>query len=416
MSILIKNILHQGKRTDVYVENDVFTAIGEGLSQDADTVIDGSNRAILPSFHNLHTHSPMTLMRGWADDMPLHTWLNDHIWPFEAKMTQEDIYNGTRLACVEMIKAGTTFCADMYEGGAMVAKAISEMGMRALVGNVFFDFYDEGIAEKTKAAVLDRIKNNTIAGERIEMMLAPHAVYTVSEESLRWIAETSKTYNLRVNIHLSETQKEIDDCIEKFGVRPVALLDRVGLLNDKLLVAHAVHINDEEMALMAQRGVVVAHCPASNMKLASGGFRYNDMVKAGVKFSIATDGVCSDNNLDMMGEMKLAALRAKEMYGDATVATATDVYARTTKLSAEYLGMNTGEVAVGKKADFIIVNLDDILMIPNSNLISNIVYSANPSVIDYTICDGNILMAEGVVKGEKEIIAAVRQSMERLAK
>ena len=416
MSILIKNILHQDKRTDIFIANDEFTAIGENLQYEADTVIDGSQRAILPSFHNLHTHSAMTLLRGWADDMPLHTWLNDHIWPFEAKMTNEDIYNGTRLACVEMIKGGTTFCADMYEGGAEVAKAISEMGMRAFVGNVFFDFYDENMAEKTKKEVLERIENNTISGERIEMMLAPHAVYTVSEESLVWLAETSKKYDLRVNIHLAETAKEVDDCVAKFGVRPVALLDRVGLLNDKLLVAHAVHINDEEMALMAERGVVVAHCPASNMKLASGSFRYADMAKAGVKFTIATDGVCSDNNLDMMGEMKLAALRAKEMCGDATVATAEDVFARTTKIAAEALGFSTGEVAVGKKADFILVNLDNILLVPNSNLISNMVYSANPSVIDYTVCDGNILMAEGVVEGEAEVIAAVRKSMERLTK
>lgn len=416
MSILIKNILHQGKRTDVYVENDVFTVIGDNLSQGADTIIDGSNRAILPSFHNLHTHSAMTLMRGWADDMPLHTWLEDHIWPFEAKMTEEDIYNGTRLACVEMIKSGTTFCADMYMGGAMVAKAIAEMGMRALVGNVFFDFFDENLAQKTKREVLDRIKNKTIAAKNIEMMLAPHAIYTVSVESLCWLAEISKEFDLRVNIHLSETQKEVDDCVAQHGVRPVALLDRVGLLNNRLLVAHAVHLTDEEIALIAERDVVVAHCPASNMKLASGGFRYKEMAEAGVKFSIATDGVCSDNNLDMMGEMKLAALRAKEMYGDATITTAEDVFSRTTKLSAESLGMNSGEVAVGKQADFILVNLDDISMIPNSNLISNMVYSASPSVIDYTVCDGNILMAEGVVEGEKEIVAAVRNSMERLSK
>lgn len=416
MSILIKNILHQGKRTDIFVENDVFTAIGENLPQEAHTVIDGSSRAILPSFHNLHTHSGMTLLRGWADDMSLHTWLNDYIWPFEAKMTDEDIYNGTRLACVEMIKGGTTFCADMYMSADMVTKAISEMGMRALVGVNFFDFFDIEVAKKSKDEVMRYIENNIIQGELVEMMLAPHAVYTVSKESLKWLAEISQKYNLRVNIHLSETAKEIEDCVEMYGVRPVALLDSVGLLNDRLLVAHAVHVNDQEMALMADRGVVVAHCPASNMKLASGGFRYNDMVKAGVKFTIATDGVCSDNNLDMMGEMKLAALRAKEMYADATVATAADVYERTTKRPAEFLGMNTGVVAVGKKADFILVNLDDISMVPNSNLISNMVYSASPSVIEYTVCDGNILMEDGVVKGETEIIAAVRNAMERLSK
>ncbi|MDA3854469.1 MAG: amidohydrolase [Bacteroidales bacterium] len=356
----------------------------------------------------------MTLLRGWADDMPLHTWLNEHIWPFEAKMTDEDIYNGTRLACVEMIKSGTTFCADMYEGGAVVAKAISEMGMRGFVGNTFFDFFDPVKAEHMKKEVLLRIEKNVISGKNIEMMLAPHAIYTVSLDSLCWLAQVSKEFNLRVNIHISETQKEVDDCVAMYGVRPIELLNRAGLLNDKLLVAHAVHVNDEEIALLAERGVVVAHCPASNMKLASGGFRYNAMVKAGVKFAIATDGVCSDNNLDMMGEMKLAALRAKEMSGDVTVASAADVYERTTKLPAEFLGMNTGEVAVGKKADFILVNLDNILMVPNSNLISNIVYSANPSVIDYTVCDGNILMNDGVVNSEKEIVAAVRSAMERL--
>lgn len=415
MSILIKNVLHQNQRTDVYIDGDSFTDIGVNLDVKADMVIDGTHRAILPSFHNLHTHSSMTLMRGWADDMPLHTWLNDHIWPFEQKMKDVDIYNGARLACVEMIKSGTTFCCDMYMGGEMVAKAMSEMGMRAYVGNVFFDFFDEQLAAKTKKEVLHRIENNTISGKNIEMMLAPHAIYTVSVDSLCWLAEVSKEYNLKVNIHLSETEKEVSDCVEQHGVRPVELLNRVGLLNERLIIAHAVHMNDEEIALLAERDVIVAHCPASNMKLASGGFRYKTMADAGVKFSVATDGACSDNNLDMMGEMKLAALRAKDMYGDATVASAQDVFDRVTAKSADYLKLNTGEVKVGKKADCILVNLNDVAMVPNSNLISNMVYSAHPSVIEYTICDGNVLMAEGKVNGEAEIIADVRESMMRLA-
>lgn len=415
MSILIKNVLHENKRTDVYVQDNMFTAIGEDLDYVADEVIDGTHRAILPSFHNLHTHSAMTLLRGWADDLPLYTWLNEHIWPFEGKMTEDDIYQGVRLACVEMIKSGTTFCADMYMAGGKVAKAISEMGMRAMVGNAFFDFNNEELAEKTKLEVIERIEKHIISGMNIEMMLAPHAIYTVSEPSLYWLADMSKKYDLRVNIHLSETQKEVDDCVAQYGIRPVALLDRVGLLNERLLIAHAVHLNDEEIQLLADRGVVVAHCPASNMKLASGAFRYDAMDKAKVKFAIATDGVASNNNLDMMGEMKLAALRAKEMYGDATVATAQNVFDRATKLPAEYLGLNTGVVAVGKKADFMLVNLDDVAMIPNSNLISNMVYSAHPGVIEYTVCDGKILMEEGKVKGEKEIVDAVRGCMVRLS-
>ena len=356
----------------------------------------------------------MTLMRGYADDMALHTWLNDHIWPFEAKLKEEDYYNGTRLACLEMIKSGTTFCADMYMGTSAVFRAFDEMGMRASVGCTFFDFFKEDLAEKMKKQVSSELEEFVGKNERITLMPAPHAIYTVSEDSLCWLSDFSQERNLTVNIHLSETQKEVDDCVEKYGMRPVAFLDKVGLLNDRLLVAHAVHINDEEAALMAERGVVVAHCPASNMKLASGAFRYKAMAEAGVQFSIATDGVCSDNNVDMMGEMKLAALRAKEMYGDATVASANDIYDRATKLPAQYMGLNTGEIAVGKKADFILVNLNDVSMVPNNNLISNMVYSATPEVIDYTVCNGKILMAERQVEGEEEIIAAVRESMERL--
>ncbi len=414
MSILIKNVLHQGKRTDVYVENDCFTTIGENLDVVANIIIDGTNRAILPSFHNLHTHSSMTLMRGYADDLALHSWLQDYVWPFEAKMTHEDIYNGARLACVEMIKSGTTFCVDMYMGSEQVFKAFSEMGIRAMVGATFFDFFDENIAEKGKEKLQNIVAKFSCVNDKISIIPAPHAIYTVSEESLRWLADFSKEKGLMVNIHISETQKEVDDCVARYGIRPIELLDRVGLLNERLIVAHAVHLNDEEIALFAERGVIVAHCPASNMKLASGRFRYNDMAKAGVKFAIATDGVCSDNNLDMMGEMKLAALRAKEMYADATVAFADDVYARTTKLAGEYLNLNTGEIAEGRKADFILVNLDHINMVPNHNIVSNMVYSATPDVIDYTVCDGNILMAEGVVQGEKEIIEAARKSVERL--
>ena len=414
MSILIKNVLHNNERVDVYVENDCFSQIDKNIKVEADTVIDGTHRAILPSFHNLHTHSAMTLMRGYADDMALQTWLSDHIWPFEAKLREEDFYNGTRLACLEMIKSGTTYCADMYMGTESVYRAFDEMGVRAAVGCTFFDFFDEQLAEKNKVLIASDIDRLMGKNDRLSLMPAPHAIYTVSEESLRWLASYAEERNLIVNIHLSETQKEIDDCVAKYGIRPVALLDRVGLLNERLLVAHAVHINDEEAALMAERGVIVAHCPASNMKLASGSFRYKAMADAGVKFSIATDGVCSDNNVDMMGEMKLAALRAKEMYSDATVASANDIFDRATKLPAQYLGLNTGEVAVGKKADFILVNLDDVKMVPNNNLVSNMVYSATPEVVDYTVCDGKILMAERKVEGEEEIISAVRHSMERL--
>ena len=414
MSILIKNIFHQGKKTDVFVEKDCFTTIADNLDIKADTVIDGSGRAILPSFHNLHTHSSMTLMRGYADDVPLHSWLNDRIWPFEAKMSPEDIYNGARMACVEMIKSGTTFCVDMYIGTEQVVKAFSEMGIRAMVGATFFDFFEKERAEKAKTELQQKMNRWANFDDKIAVIPAPHAIYTVSEENLRWLAEYAKANDFMINIHISETQKEVEDCVAMYGVRPVALLDRVGLLNDKLIVAHAVHLNDEEIALFAKRGVIVAHCPASNMKLASGSFRYKDMADAGVKFAIATDGVCSDNNLDMMGEMKLAALRAKEMYADATVASADDVFARTTKLAAEYLNLNTGEIAVGRKADFILVNLNHINMIPNHNIISNMVYSATPAVIDYTVCNGEILMSEGVVRGEKEIIAAVRESVTRI--
>lgn len=416
MSILIKNILHNDARVDVYIANDCFTQIEQHITCDADILIDGSHHAILPSFHNLHTHSAMTLMRGFADDMPLHTWLNDHIWPFEAKLTEVDYYNGTRLACLEMIKSGTTYCADMYMGTASVYRAFDAMGMRATVGSTFFDFFDETVADKMKQQLLADLDTFVGKNDRITLMPAPHAIYTVSEESLRWLANLAKERDLIVNIHLSETQKEVDDCVAKYGMRPVAFLDSVGLLNERLLVAHAVHINDEEAELMAERGVIVAHCPASNMKLASGHFRYATMASANVKFSIATDGVCSDNNVDMMGEMKLAALRAKEMYADATVAPAQDVFDRATQLPARYMGLNTGEVAVGKKADFILVNLDNVAMVPNSNLISNMVYSASPEVIDYTVCDGKVLMAERTVEGEEEIIAAVRESMLRLLK
>lgn len=414
MSILIKDILHNNQRTDIYIADDCFTQIEQGIDRDADTVIDGSQRAILPSFHNLHTHSAMTLMRGYADDMPLHTWLNDHIWPFESKLKDEDYYNGTRLACLEMIKSGTTYCADMYMGTEPVFRAFSEMGIRASVGSTFFDFFDEKVAAKMKLQLetdFDKFYNKN---DKLALMPAPHAIYTVSEDSLRWLANFAQERDLIVNIHLSETLKEVEDCVEKYGMRPPAFLDKVGLLNENLLVAHAVHINDDEAALLAERGVMVAHCPASNMKLASGSFRYLAMADAGVKFSIATDGVCSDNNVDMMGEMKLAALRAKEMYGDATVAPAQDIYDRATKLPAQYMGLNTGEIAVGRKADFILVKLDDVKMVPNNNLISNMVYSATPEVIDYTVCDGNILMAERKVQGEEEIIAAVRTSMLRL--
>lgn len=416
--ILIIDVVLNGEVRDILIENGLFKKIAPSIEPplNVDEIIEGRGRTILPSFYNNHTHIPMSLMKGYADDIPLHSWLTDHIWPFEKQFTGQDFYVGSKLAMLEMIKSGTTYFCDMYLGTDHIYRATEEMGLRATIASAYFDFDNSEIAAKNQKGIESIMERYSGCSEKIEIAVGPHAVYTVGDSGLDWIGKFSKSNNIRVTMHLSETEKELNDSIARSGLTPVELLDRYGVLNDNLIAAHVLWVNSREIEILADRGVNVVHCPASNMKLASGSFKYQEIEDAGVKFSIGTDGSCSNNNLSMLDEMRIASLRAKEYYCNTEVAPAAEVFRKGSVDAASCAGVNGGVIEEGRCADAIIVDTSHLLLTPTHDLISNMVNSADSSVIDYTICGGRVLMRERVVDGEQQILSEARECVDNLIK
>ena len=365
-SVLVRGVLHEGRKTNI---------------------LEADGTAILPAFYNTHTHAAMTLMRGYADDRPLQQWLEEDVWPFEANLQPEDIRRGNDLAIKEMTAGGTTFFSDMYFDFEECIAAVEASGMRAAIGITVLDGHPKSQTE----AIKDYIRNwQDPTGGRIQLVMAPHSVYTVGAERLKRCAQFARKNGLLLHIHLSETRKEVEDCIREHGTTPVRYLDKLGFLGPDVIAAHCVHVDAEEWKILAKRGVTVAHCPCSNMKLGSGRFPYELALESGCRITLGTDGVSSNNNLDMMDEMKAAALLAK-LGGDASLLPAEEVFRWATKNGAAFFGIDAGEIAVGKVADAILIGLDEPRMQPCHNLISNWVYSADTSVIRHVLCAGRVL-------------------------
>lgn len=385
-TLLIKNVLHEGCKTNILIEGETIKAIGIPADTMADNVIEADGMAILPAFYNLHTHIPMNLLRGYADDMPLQKWLNEYIWPFEAKMTADDMCRGAEMAVKEMVRTGTVAYYDMYFNTDKTAEVAVGAGMRAIVSECFFQHTAANVpvyAETLK-------KWNTTHDGRVRLAIAPHAIYTNTTESLQSTAKIARDNGALLNIHVSETKEEVDNCIRQHGMSPVRYLDSIGLLGPDVTAAHCVWVDREEWDILAERGVTVAHCPCSNMKLGSGIFPYRDAMASGVRITLGTDSSSSNNNLDMREEMKFAALLSK-VNGDVECLPAPEILKWATQNGAEAFGLNAGVIAEGKLADCLLINLNDCRMQPCHNLISNWVYAASSDCITTVICDGNIL-------------------------
>ena len=419
MSILIKNVLHQDKLTDVLIEGNRIARIAEGISAPAGAeVLDGTDKAIIPGFINTHTHASMTLFRGYGDDLPLMTWLEDYIWPVEAQMTAHDVYVGARLACLEMLRSGTTCFLDMYMHPLETAKAVEEMGLRA---HLSYTLFDQGNAERAELdrkrsyEYFDRFKEFS---DRITFTLGPHAIYTVSGEQLQFCHQFAKERNVKIHLHLSETKGEIDECVRQHGLTPVRYLEKLGILSEHLVLAHVVWIDDEEMDLLAKYNVSVVHNPASNLKLASGyAFKYEEMKRRGIRIGIGTDGCSSSNNLDMVVAMKLASFLGKGWRFDSTACKADDIFASATSVGADILGIPAGRVEEGALADVCLVDLNTPELVPLNSLTSNLVYATSgSSCVDTVIVDGRILMRDKYVPGQEAIIAEAREVARRLFK
>jgi len=406
MSLLIRNVMLNGMKRDIYVEDNIIEGIDERIKIRADKVIDGKNKAAIPGFVNAHTHAAMTLFRGYGDDMELHEWLQNKIWPAEAKLTEKDVYWGTKLACLEMIKSGTTTFNDQYWFMKGTARAVNEMGLRAVLAEAFIDLFQREMAEKsirnTKRFVrfIDSMNN-----DRISAAIGPHAIYSVSKECLQWVREFSEKNNLLIHFHLSETNEENGICKRKYGKRPVEYLEEIGFLGDNLIAAHCVWLNKRDIKILSRYNVKIVHNPTSNMKLSVGGFfDYKGIRSEGLIVSLGTDGCASNNNLDMFEEMKFAAVAQKGFKNDPTIMSALETFKMATEYGAKTLGINAGKIEIGKLADIALIDLKRPEMLPMHNLVSNLVYSANGSCVDTLICNGEVLMENRKVEGEEEIL------------
>ena len=399
-----------GLLADIFIEGNRIKTIGQSLEVEADKIISGRKKAVIPGFVNMHTHAAMTLFRGIGDDMPLMPWLEEKIWPNEAKLTDEDIYWGAKLACLEMIKSGTTAFFDMYIKQEMTAMAVEETGLRAVLSEVCFDHFKPELTEECKRNITKRFQSPSSYTPCIRTAIGPHAIYTVSGKLLQWIGAFADEHGLPVHLHLAETEEEVRFCREHFGTTPVRYLNALGILSPNLVVAHAIYVDEEEIALLADNGVKVVHNPASNMKLASGyGFKYKEMRAAGIQVGLGTDGCASSNSLDMIEAMRLASFLGKVWRKDPEAMPCEEMFDAATRVGAAMLGLDTGRIVEGALADICLIDLNMPAFTPNFNFVSNLVFAANGSCVDTVICDGKILMEDKKVTGEDEILERAGQ-------
>ncbi len=410
--LLIRNPLHpDGVRKDILIEGNKIVDIGslEDKATGAE-VIDATRFAVIPGLVNCHTHAAMTFFRGYGDDLKLMDWLNNMIWPVEAHMTEEDVYVGAKLACLEMIKSGTTAFLDMYSFPHGTARAVQEMGLRANISYTIFDRGDAERANLDKRNMQRYLEEFTRYSDRVQYSVGPHAIYTVTAPMLKYTHDFAVANDVLVHLHLSETKGEVDECIKEHGVSPVRYLDKLGVLSPNVVLAHSLWMDSEELNILSDRGVSCIHNPASNMKLASGyRFKLEEMRSKGIRVGIGTDGTSSSNNLDMFTALKLTSFLAKAWSGDPTLASAPTVYEAGTKMGAGILRIDAGAIEVGKLADLALLDLDIPEMTPCHNLISNVVYSANGSAVDTLIVDGKVLMRGRKVPNEDEIMQEARE-------
>lgn len=359
-------------------------------------VIDGKGGVLMPGLINLHNHVSMSLLRSYADDMPLMPWLTDHIWPAEDKMTPHHIYVGAKLGIAEMLLGGTTTFVDMYGSEDMVAKAAIEMGARTVLGVAFTDgSYErfEPFAEK----VIKEFANEPL----VEVMMSPHAPYTCSPETVKKSVAFAKKHDLAVHTHISETLDEVNQIKERYGKTSTEYFRDLGLFELKTLAAHCVHVTPSDIEILSECGVAVSHNPQSNMKLASGFAPVLEMMRGGVTVGIGTDGPSSNNDLDLWEEMRASSFMHKCTSMDATVLPAYEILKMATVNGAKgIMRDDLGQIAVGMTADLILVDISRPHFYPRHDLIANLVYCGKASDVDTVIVNGEI-----VVRG-KELVKA----------
>jgi 5-methylthioadenosine/S-adenosylhomocysteine deaminase len=422
-SILLRDVTLGGDRKDILIGQGRIRRIGPvGACADWEIagnldMMDCSGMVAIPGLINMHTHSPMALMRGIGEDMLFHQWL-DKIWKVEEHLDHDFVYWGTKVACLEMIRTGTTTFNDQYWFFDSSVKAAREMGMRIATGYDVMDkgSHDEAVRQKEQCvAKSEAFLHAGDPGHIYE--LAFHAVYSVSEEMIVWTNELSARYDVPLHIHLCETRKEVEDCKAAHGgLTPVEYLDRLGVLSPRLLAAHTLWLTPHDIELLAQHGVHCIHNINSNTKLSSGyRFLYNEMRDAGINLCLGTDGCASSNNLDLLEAMKTSAIFQKAWREDPSALPLPELLAMATRNGARALRLDAGRIEEGAVADIVLVDTDNTFFLSPGPFLANLIYSAHSDCIDSVICDGRFLMRHREIPGEREILSEARKVLSKIA-
>lgn len=416
-SILLNNVTLGGVCSDILISDDKIAAIGESGSfvfpQDAE-VVECSGKTAVPGFINMHTHAGMAMMRGVGEDISFHTWL-DRIWEVEKNLSDEYVYHATKVACLEMVKTGTTTFNDQYWFMPMAYKAAIELGIRPSLSYVVLDRNDPEESERQKMQCLQMYEWAAKWGNEALFMISIHAIYSVREEMIVWAADFARSHGLKIHVHVSETRKEVEDCLAQHGMSPVEYLDKLGILGPDVIAAHTLWLSDKDVEILGRRGVTCVHNVNSNLKLASGyKFMYNELRDAGANICLGTDGCASSNNLDMLETMKTAAMIQKAWRYDPSAMPLDELMAMTTSNAAKALGIDAGRIEVGALADILLVDTDSYHFLSSGSFEANLVYSAHSDSIDSVICGGRFVMKNRIVPGEKEILAEAKKFLNRI--
>ncbi|KUO52396.1 MAG: N-ethylammeline chlorohydrolase [Desulfitibacter sp. BRH_c19] len=418
-----KNIQDPGDicfQGDIIIAGEKIDSVKSGYQEyDSNdcTIIDATGMAVMPGLVNCHTHTAMTLLRGYADDLPLMEWLENRIWPLEAKLKPEYVYWGTKLAVLEMIKGGTTCFSDMYFMMEQVAEVVKETGIRASLSRGLISFNN---GDKSLEEGINLVKSyHNSADKRITTMLGPHAPYTCSPEYLQEVSSEAKKLGVGIHIHIAETLSEINQIKEKYNKTPVEMVHQAGVFTaNPVLAAHCVHLTDNDLKILLQEKVSVAHNPESNMKLASGIAPITKMIEMGVNVGLGTDGAASNNNLDMFQEMRSASLLQKVHTYDPTVMSSYQALSMATSNGAKALGLGQeiGKIKPGMKADIILVDLSGPHLQPLHDINAHLVYSAGASDVDTVIVNGKVIMKSKEVStiDEEKVIYEIKEIIKKL--
>lgn len=418
-AILLKNIKVDGSVSDVLLDGGLIAGIvsaGEPVAvPDGAEVVECHGNTLMPGLVNMHTHAGMALMRGVGEDISFHEWL-DRIWELEKDLDEEYVYHATKVACLEMIKTGTTTFNDQYWYMPMACKAASELGLRAALSYVVLDRNDEQESERQKIQCQEMYELSRTWPDNIQLLISVHAIYSVREPMMLWAVDFARQRGLKIHIHLSETEKEVQDCMAQHdGMSPVEYLDSLGILGPDVIAAHTLWLSDKDVEILGKRGVTCVHNVNSNLKLSSGyRFRYNELRDAGANVCLGTDGCASSNNLDILETMKTSAMIQKAWRKDPSAMPLNELISMVTVNASKALGLDAGRIEVGAAADLLIVNTDNYNFMSPGTFEANLVYSAHSDCIDSVICNGMFLMKNRVVPGEKEILAQARKVLNRI--